>query len=442
MTTPLETLDSFDAAARRDAFNALAAEHVPQGGANARRKTFNLHCHTFYSYNGYGYSPSMLAWKGAQEGLYAMGIVDFDVLDGVEEFLDAAFSVGLRVCAGLETRLYIPEFADRVINSPGEPGISYHMGAGFVRACAPEKTLLGRLQETSAARNRELIARVNEHLHPVRLDYEADVLPLAPSGNATERHICAAYMSKGVEVYPNEDIRAAYWSDKLGADHDLVESIQNDAPAFQGLIRAKTMKSGGVGYVQPDAGAFPTLKEVNDFTLEQGAIPCMTWLDGLSEGEQAIDELLDVMEASGVEAVNIIPDRNWNIADQKLKTRKIERLYDFVDRAKKRDLPIIVGTEMNAHGQRFVDDFDAPELEPCYEAFLLGAHILHGHTILELAAKIGYTSTWSKDNFKNRAEKNRFYAALGEAIRAPKYLPKIEPSMTPEQVLGTCGVSS
>jgi len=67
-----------------------------------------------------------------------MGIVDFDVLDGVEEFLSVADRVGLRATAGMETRAYLPEFATRIINSPGEPGITYHMCIGFTSGEVPE----------------------------------------------------------------------------------------------------------------------------------------------------------------------------------------------------------------------------------------------------------------------------------------------------------------
>ena len=87
----------------------------------------NVHCHTFFSYNSYGYSPSKFAWLGRKAGLAVAGVVDFDVLSGLEEFLDAARKLGLKGCAGMETRVFVPEFADKEINSPGEPGISYHM---------------------------------------------------------------------------------------------------------------------------------------------------------------------------------------------------------------------------------------------------------------------------------------------------------------------------
>ena len=39
----------------------------------------NMHCHTFFSFNAYGHSPTSLAWLGRQRGYKLMGIVDFDV---------------------------------------------------------------------------------------------------------------------------------------------------------------------------------------------------------------------------------------------------------------------------------------------------------------------------------------------------------------------------
>ena len=78
---------------------------------------------------------------GAQgRGLAAAGIVDFDVLDGVDEFLDAGRADRARsCCARLESRVFVPEFAELVINSPGEPGVAYHMGVGFPRGAVASR---------------------------------------------------------------------------------------------------------------------------------------------------------------------------------------------------------------------------------------------------------------------------------------------------------------
>ena len=98
----------------------------------------NMHCHTFFSFNAYGYSPAGLAWLARERGYKLLGIVDFDVLDAVDEFLDACELLEVRGSAGIETRLFVPEFGTREINSPGEPGVLYSMGIGFTSSEAPE----------------------------------------------------------------------------------------------------------------------------------------------------------------------------------------------------------------------------------------------------------------------------------------------------------------
>jgi len=435
--TTVDGLNSFELAERQAALAALqsAGGPLPETGPY-----FNLHCHTFYSYNGYGLSPTALAWRGRQEGLYAMGIVDFDVLDGVDEFLDGCAAVGLRGCAGMETRVYIPEFSDRVINSPGEPGISYHMGAGFVRTAAEDEATLNHLRAIAAVRNRGLLERVNGFLDPVVLDYERDLLPLTPSGNATERHVCQAYDEKAKAQFPDRAKRVAFWADRLGTDKAAIEKILDDGPALQGLIRSKTMKAGGVGYVQPNGPDFPKLETINAFTKANGALPTMTWLDGTTPGEMALDELLEVMMGSGVVMVNIVPDRNWNLADGAQRAVKVAAMDTFIAAAVARDLPIMVGTEMNAHGQRFVDDFEAAPMKPHYAVFRQGADVLSGHTALELAGGMGYLSPWAEAHFPSRRLRNNFYEEVGCALRPGRGLEGVGAGLSPEEVLGILGV--
>lgn len=410
-------LNDFNPNTRRDALSELLAL-VRTGDIvfPPQTRAFNLHCHTFFSFNGYGYSPSALAWKGRMAGLYAMGLVDFDVLDGIEEFLDACNAVGLRACAGFETRIFVPEFASREINSPGEPGISYHMGVGFVSQTVKDNRLLNSLKKIAQDRNRNMVDRINRALDPVQLDYDNDVLPLTPNGNATERHVCTAYDQKAQYILGDPDTRAAFWAEKLGLALDAIQRDIQNPPVFQGIIRSKTMKSGGPGYVKPEGPDFPRLDEVNAFALENGAIPVFAFLDGTSSGEQDMDELLDVMTDAGVAAVNIIPDRNWNIKDPAVKKSKVDLLYRFVENVQARRLPILVGTEMNAYGQRFVDDFDAPELKPLHPIFLEGSHIFHAHTVLQAEAGMGYLSQWAKNHFQSVADKNRFFARLGSRL--------------------------
>jgi len=375
----------------------------------------NMHCHTFFSFNGYGYSPTALAWLAKRQGIKLLGIVDFDVLDGVDEFLHACDLVGVRGSAGLETRVYIPEFATREINSPGEPGIYYHMGIGFTSSQVPEVVapILADMRRRAAERNRDMLARINAYLAPLSIDYERDVLPLTPAGNATERHMLAAYLQAAERTQANP---AAFWAGKLNMAVDQVAATMADKPRFQNLVRAKLMKKGGAGYVQPGPATFPTVEALHELVTGCGALPCAAWLDGASAGEEAIEELLELLIAKGVAALNIVPDRNWNIGDLQIKQLKLRKLYEVVELAQRLDLPLNIGTEMNSYGQRLVDDFEAPELAPVRAAFIDGAYFIYGHTVAQRGLGLGYQSEWAKAHLPARRERNRFYTRLGRQI--------------------------
>ncbi len=421
-----------DPAARRAEVDERAAQArarpdlLPPTGTDV-----NLHCHSFYSFNHLGWSPSRLAWELRRRGLAAGGLVDFDVLDGVEEFLAAADAFGLRAVASLESRVFVPEFRDRVLNSPGEPGVAYHMGVGFVagRVPAAQAAFLQRLRAIPAARNRALVAAVNAVLDPVRLDYDADVLPLTPAGNVTERHITLAYCRQARARFPDPAGLAAFWSRTLSCDAAALDLPEG--PKLQNRLRAATMKQGGPGYQAPTETTFPTLAEFNRFAIECGAIPTVAWLDGASAGEQALDEWFDTAAASGACALNVIPDRNVTPG---VRDRKLEALEAVLDAARRRHWPVLAGTEMNAPGNKFVDDFASAELRPHVPLFLESAWLLHAHTRLQAAAGMGWLSPWAERQLPERAARNRFFVELGRRLGAGQPLPAT-PNLAPAQLL-------
>ncbi len=430
-----QQLDSFDRSERKEALLELCEKVecgdlvLPQSGSEV-----NLHCHTFFSYNAYGYSPSKFAWLGRKLGLGVAGIVDFDVLDGVEEFLEASRMLGLKGCAGLETRVFVPEFSDKVMTSPGEPGITYHMGVGFPsrRLLVAENDFLVRLKETAQQRNRDLMGRVNEYLEPVELDYDRDVVSLTPAGNPTERHISLAFARKAREVFSDDGELVGFWTEKLGVDAGTLGVPEGGD--LLNTIRARTMKRGGVGYVKPDAGAFPKMEDANRFILAAGGIPTLTWLDGTSDGEQEIERLLEIAMSSGVAAINMIPDRNYTPGGNDARTKN---LYATVELAEKLHLPVVVGTEMNGPGQKFVDDFGSAELSPLLPVFLKGSYIIYAHSVLERYSGIGYLSDWAKCNFTDVASKNEFFETVGQKLEPTKedVLGEFNADGSPEQLL-------
>jgi hypothetical protein len=159
----------------------------------------------------------------------------------------------------------------------------------------------------------------------------------------------------------------------------------------------------------------------------------------MAQGEQDIEELLDLMMSKGAVTMNIVPDRNWNIPDPEMRKIKIANLYQVVALAQSLDLPINVGTEMNSYGQKLVDDFDATELAPVRQAFMDGADFIYGHTALQRLLGLGYLSPWAQEYFPSRSSRNAFYQAVGKGLppgAAGKALVKQLPANpTPVEIL-------
>ena len=410
-----EQLNSFDARERKDALKKLAVEcgnTLPREGSNV-----NMHFHSFFSYNAEGYSPSRIAWEARKAGLYAAGLCDFDVLDGLDEFMKAGLTLGLRATVNIETRAYVKEYADVDINSPGEHGVTYIMGAAFTQKPA-EGSLqakgLNDFRQRARLRNISLIKRINSKLTDIATDYEKDVLPLTPSGSATERHIITAYINKSKSVFKQPEKVAGFWAKILGINFEETTLLLADLPALEEAVRSKLAKRGGIGYEPPSVDTFPPVGEFLKWVASCEAIPMATWLDGTSGGEKNGRAMLECMQSKGAAAVNLIPDRNWNISSPEVRAVKTKNLKDIVEIADIMNLPVNIGTEMNKLGLPFMDNLDCEALRPFKETFLKGARIMVGHSLLQGYAGFSYIGDKANSEFKDVKAKNSFFEASGK----------------------------
>lgn len=432
-------LDSFDWNTRRDAFLKLI-DMVKKGKIlfPPPAPRINLHFHTFFSFNAYGYSPLHIIWKAKELGLSMAGSVDFDVLDAINEFQWGSLEVGLPFSSGIETRIYLSQFSDLEFSSPNEPGVAYYMGNGFTRL--PEKgseaeNVLSFLKQVAQKRNLKIIEKVNQYLNPVQVDYHKDVLSLTPSNNPTERHIVIAYVQKAETVFTDKDKRALFWSERLEEEISLISQLLQDPPNFFDKVRLKLMKYGGVGYVNPDVGDFPSQEQANKLILNLGALPSFCWLSGYPSGEKDPKFMLDFCLANQIETIFIIPDRIWDIENEIKRESNLKNLYMITQECQKRSVPIFVGTELNKHGQKLVDDFDSKYLDPFTSYFLESAWLLWGHMVLELSSRRGYNSSWAKETLPDRRKRNTFFALLGKNIPADReVIKKIGEKSTPDLI--------
>ncbi len=373
----VKNLSDFDSQIRANALDDIAWM-VRKGKierASALESWLNLHIHTFHSYNYKNWSPARVVFEAWRTGLEYTGTVDFDTLAGLEETILAGSLFDIKVTSGFESRVFIKEMKDRVINSPNEPGIYYLCGKGFKKR--PDKNSeSGRffvsLQDTAQSRNKQVIVKLNAYLKDVIVDYEKDVLPLTPSGNPTERHIVEAYAKKSEEICRQQVDR--FWADILNMPEEQICSLRTQNTAdFHEVLRKKLIKYGGPGYIPPEKETFPLFDDTVRMIQEAGGIPTGTWLDGTNPGEEKPGELLNFLQGKGIRAITIIPERNYNIAEPQEKKIKVRKLNEFMDECRKKKMPVVCGTEMNRHGQPFVDDFTNPVLSQYLPYFLSSA---------------------------------------------------------------------
>ena len=434
----LSQLNDFDLEKRQAALRSLRCLPAPET-ASSHAGMINMHMHSFYSYNAYGWSPSRIVWEAKQAGLHAAGLVDFDVLDGLEEFLSVCRALRVRGAVGLETRAYLAETADKEISSPGEPGVTYIMGMGFPRVPvagteAADKLALFRSQYDE--RNEAMIARINDALPEIALDYNAEAKPLTPAGGVTERHIVRAYREKGESVFKGSPEKGiAFWSRVLGKDVDGIKSLQSDIPAFEEAIRAKLTKKGGIGYEAPSDKTFPPVDDFIQWVASNQAIPMIAWLDGTSDGEADPAVLLECQASKGAAALNIIPDRNWNIKDPAQQEIKVRNLEAIIKVAMGLQLPINIGTEMNKDGLPYADKLDGPVLKRFAPLFLEGANVMVGHTLLARYADCAFGSPDAEGAFGNREKQIKAYARVGAAPALREAEDEALAETTPDQAL-------
>ena len=412
----IEQLDSFDLEERSQALKALIARDGAMLPAPLER--VNMHLHSFFSYNTKNYSPSHIAWEARQQGLYAAGLCDFDVLDGLEEFLAAGQALGLRATVNLETRAFLRDYAQVDINSPGEPGVTYIMASGFgslPEEGSPEWKTLEKFRLQANERNKALVHRINQRLPEIAINYDFDVIPHSPGKCPTERHIIPAYRRRAGEVFGMEDALPAFWARLMHKPEQEVEALLADEPKMDEKVRSLLAKSGGIGYVRPDEKTFPAADDFIAWALQCGAIPMAAWLDGTSKGEGDMLKMLECLKAKGAAALNIIPDRNHNIKNADERRIKLGKLNEVIMAVRKLAFPVNIGTEMNKAGQPFADDPGNEELAPYAPDFLRGANIMVGQTLLARYAGFSYCGKPAFAEFgENISAKNSFFESVGK----------------------------
>ena len=287
----------------------------------------NNHIHTTYSFSPY--SPTASVYAARMEGLCTVGIIDHDSISGAKEFLEAAKIVDIPVTIGMEARVNMDgtRLEGRRTNNPDQVGISYMTIQSVPHDKIDELTEFFKpYQQARHKRNRQMIAKINELLPSVALDYDADVLPLSmahENGGVTERHLMYALAIKLVQqVGKGQAMIEKLQSLGLTLSEKQTAQMMDTQYPFYEYDLLGILKSAFVPKIYVDAtDECPKLKDMVAICQKVDAYLCYAYLGDVGDSvtgdkkaqkfeDDYLDDVFECLKEEGVKSVTYMPTRN------------------------------------------------------------------------------------------------------------------------------------
>jgi len=306
----------------------------------------NTHIHTPYSFSAF--ESIKQAFELAQkEGINILGINDFFVTDGYDEFDKLAREFNIYPLFNVEFIGLLKEEQESGIrvNDPGNPGRTYFCGKGLKHPASMSDVNRKKLDAVilaSQEQTKEMIARLANCLSdagaPFQLNFE-DIKANYAKELVRERHIAKA-LRVAIKKYFTTDTETSNFLTRLYSGQESTVDL-SDNSAFEGELRSRLLKAGGKAFVPEDATSFLPIPELMDIIIDAGGIPCYPVLLDDKNGnytkfEEDKETLYERLTELGVGAVELIPGRN-----------NIEHLRSFVRFFHEKRFLVTFGTEHN-----------------------------------------------------------------------------------------------
>lgn len=303
--------------------------------AAAQPHLINLHAH--HDTNPWGWDGYRMAAELWSRGVSRIGIAAFDAGAHIDSIARLARHTGTRIPCYIEALTLTPEEGEVWNDLPGR----MYVQAGPFFSSAEARDLSDALTRVARRRAEYQAARWNEGLD-LGFDYAPDWDALALRG-ATEANLARDLVEA---VHARSADPAAIWAQIPGLDAD-----PND-PNFARAVRNATMVAEtGVARVPRTTEFYLSAEE---FTRRAAGKSHYMYI-GKNEGVEADrTRLLDRMREAGFTQLCAIPQRNLDAPD---KAEDFARFLDLLDR---NEIPTVLGTELNAHGQWWHVDLSRP----------------------------------------------------------------------------------
>ncbi len=306
----------------------------------------NGHIHTPYSFSAFEDLDTVFR-MAKEERIDVLGINDFYVTDGYEEFQKGCISNNIFPLFNIEFIGLLKEEQSKGIriNDPNNPGRIYFCGKGldFPFHLRDENlSLLSGVKVESQCQLRAMVSKLNSIIaeggSTLSLDFDQIRKSFAKE-LVRERHIAKAVRHLATDNFSKDEDRMAFIESLYGGKRSRQGFA--DAAALENEIRSNILKAGGTAFVEEDERSFLPLGAIKEIILDAGGIPCYPVLlddpsGKFTEFEGSFDMLCDSLTSLGVGCIELIPGRN-----------SLGILSDFVSFFDDRNFIITFGTEHN-----------------------------------------------------------------------------------------------
>ena len=374
----------------------------------------NGHIHTPYSFSAFS-GMDQIFEMAQEERIKSLGINDFYVTDGYEEFCGLASRYRIFPMFNIESiALSKKQQTDGIrVNDPNNPGRTYFSGKGLdypVTLAGEHRDLLESVKAESQRQVADMIARLNDWLKElgIRLSFTYDEIRKRYARQLVrERHIAQALRIAVFELVDDDAGRKTVL-EKIYSGQPTTVNI-NNAAALENELRNRLLKAGGKAFVEEDEKAFLSVEQVKQIYLKAGGIPCYPVLlddakGNFTEFEADREQMCKELLAQNIYSIELIPGRN-----------KLEILEPFVRYFEEKGFVITFGTEHNAPGliPLTVTCSGNTELtEYLKRVNYEGTCVIAAHQYLRSQGEKGYVDENGKADIIRRSE----FVELGNAI--------------------------
>lgn len=305
----------------------------------------NGHIHTPYSFSAFS-SIDEAFMLAKQQEIDILGINDFYVTDGYEEFAIKAREYGVFPLFNVEFMALDKELQsdDIRINDPANPGRIYISGKGLsypIRRSAQSDSLVEQLRSGTNKRTAEMVRKLNVHFRAVGVDIQLDLNMIQrelAKGLVRERHVAKAVWHVLSNKYSKITQRLEAFHLMFGGR--LLSNPENEAE-ITNEIRNRFLKKGNIAYVLENDDAFISLERAIELIIDSGGIPCYPVLLDDKHGmfthfESDWEQMCRFLTERGIYCIELIPQRN-----------SVKSLTEFINYFDSRGFSILLGTEHN-----------------------------------------------------------------------------------------------